>query len=394
MKKGKQIGLAGLALTVVASLWLTGCRQVVPEIPQERALSVAITQVTYGDLAVATTLIGKMMPLDEVRLVSKVPGTVNQVKVSVGDVVSRGQSLITLDQRDLRNGVRQSEAALLIAEAGVQSALAGLASAEMQHQQALREYERTKTLYGQGAVTRQQLEQASMAASEIPLKASLSQVAQAEAQVNQARVSLDIALSSLQDSEIISPLAGVVVELNASPGEMLGGQSPAIVIAQMEPMVLRTQVSEFLVNRFSAGQEVTLRIPAAFSGAASGTVNNIAPVPAPGTMTYPMEIHVDNRDSLVKSGMFAELEITTEIRENSLLVPSVSVVVREGRTVVFSVVGERAVMKEVVVGIDNGDVTEIVYGLKAGDAVVYQGQDFLEEGSLIQYVASLEEDEA
>lgn len=384
MKKHKMSGIIILSLIIAMSSWLTGCQQATDEVPEERATSVAITEAAFGDLAVNTTLTGQVKPVEEVRLVPKIPGTVNQVHVSVGDSVSKGQTLITLDQRDMRNSARQAAAALSIAQAGLDTAQAGLASAEIQHQQAHRDLERTQTLFSQGAVTQQQLEQAEMAASETTLNTSRSQVAQAEAQVNQARVSLDIARASLQDTEIISPLAGMVVEINATAGEFLSSQGAATIIAQLDTMTLKTQVSEYLINRFASGQEVVLRIPAAFSGTVTGIVNTIAPAPATGTMTYPLEIHVANSEGLIKSGMFAEVEITTETRENSLLVPSVSVVVREGRTVVFLAEGDRAVMKEVIVGLDNGDLTEIAYGLKAGDHVVYQGQDFLEDGSLIQ----------
>ncbi len=392
MKKHKVLGVIGLSVIISMSSWLTGCQQATVELPEERAISVAITEASYGDLAVNTTLTGQVKPVEEVRLVPKMPGTVNQVHISVGDTVSKGQTLITLDQRDMRNGTRQAEAALSIARAGLETARAGLASAEMQHAQALRDLERTQSLYSQGAVTQQQLEQAEMAASETALNTSRSQVTQAEAQVNQARVSLDIATTSFQDTVIVSPLAGMVVELNATAGELLSGQGAATIIAQLDTMTLETQVSEYLINRFTTGQEVELLIPAAFSGAVTGTVNTIAPAPATGTMTYPMEIHVANPEGLIKSGMFAEVEITTETRENTLLVPSASVVVREGRTVVFLVEGDRAVMKEVIVGIDNGDLTEIAYGISAGDLVVYQGQDFLEDGSLIQDTTSQDGD--
>lgn len=384
MKKQKVVGIIGLSLIIVMGSWLTGCRQATVDIPEERAISVAVTEAAFGDLAVTTTITGQVKPIEEVRLVPKMPGTVNQVHVSVGDTVSQGQTLITLDQRDMRNSARQAEAALSIAQAGLETARSGLASAEMQHAQALRDLERTQTLYAQGAVTQQQLEQAEMAASDTTLNTSRSQVSQAEAQVNQARVALDIANASLQDTKIVSPFSGIVVELNATAGEMLSSQGAAAIIAQLDTMTLKTQVSEYLINRFSPGQEVALRIPAAFNGTVSGFVNTIAPAPATGTMTYPMEVQVDNPEGLIKSGMFAEVEITIETRENSLLIPSASVVVREGRTVVFLVEGDRAAMKEVIVGIDNGDLTEIAYGLNAGDLIVYQGQDFLEDGSLIQ----------
>lgn len=373
-----------MIILLLSILLLSACQQPEVEVPAERALSVEIMEVAYGDLQVRTTLTGQVHPLEEVRLAPKVPGTVSQVHVSVGDRVQAGNALVTLDQRDLQNSIRQSEAAIGIAEAGVATAEAGLAAVEEQHQQALRELNRVETLYHQGAATKQQLEQAEMAASENALNSSRAQVEQARAQLNQAQVSLEVARSSMQDTVIRTPIDGVVTEVNAKMGEGISG--PAVTVAQLNPVVVKTTVSEYLINRFEMGQEVSVNIPAAQREAYKGTVSTIAPAPVTGSLTYPMEMEISNLDGMIKIGMFAEVELTMETRENVITVPSEAVVIREGRTVVFLVEAERAVMREVIVGIDNGQTAEIAYGLNAGDRVIFRGQDFLEDGSLINDV--------
>ena len=100
-----------MIILLLSILLLSACQQPEVEVPAERALSVEIMEVAYGDLQVRTTLTGQVHPLEEVRLAPKVPGTVSQVHVSVGDRVQAGNALVTLDQRDLQNSIRQSEAA-------------------------------------------------------------------------------------------------------------------------------------------------------------------------------------------------------------------------------------------------------------------------------------------
>jgi RND family efflux transporter MFP subunit len=354
--------------------------------PEERALSVEIMEVAYGNVEVRTTLTGQVEPREEVRLTPKLPGTAQQVHVSIGERVVAGQVMVTLDQSDIQNSIRQSEAGLAIAQAGLETAEAGLAMAEEQHAQSLRELERIKVLYDQGAVTKQQFEQTEMAASETSLNSTRSQVNQARAQVNQAWVAAENARSMLSDTEIRTPITGIVTNINAKVGEVVSGQIAAVSVAQLDPVVVKPTVSEYLINRFSINQEVSISIPAVSNDPYQGMVNAIAPVPAAGTMTYPMEIEISNQDGLIKAGMFAEINLTTETRRNVLVVPSEAVVIREGRTVLFLVEGHRAVMREVIVGIDNGQSAEIVYGVNAGHRIIYRGQDFLEDGSLIDDV--------
>ena len=385
-----------LILLLSFLLLLTGCRSE-PEETAERPLSVEVLSVSRGDLELLTKLTGQVYPIEEVQLTPKMPGTAAQVHVSKGSRVSSGQVVVTLDQRDIQNSIRQAEAGLVIAQAGLgaaqaglETALSGLAASEEQYAQAVRELERMQILYDQGAVTGQQLEQAEVSASETVLNSSRSQVSQARAQVNQAhaqvnqaQVSVETARSSLADTTIRSPISGVATEVNVKAGETVSAQMPAVTVTQLDPVIIRTNVSEYLINHFSVNQRVTVRVPSALNVPLQGTVNTIASVPAAGTMTYPMEVRMGNQQSLIKVGMFAEVELTTETRRNVLLVPSEAVVIREGRTVVFMADDDRAVMQEVTVGIDNGESAEILTGLQVGQRVIYRGQDFLEDGSLI-----------
>ena len=360
-----------MAILIMSTL-LSACQTEELEPAAERAMSVAVTETITGRLEVQTTLTGQIYPLEEVRLTPKMPGTVERVYGAVGDAVTAGQVLLSLEQRDLNNSIRQAEAAL-------NTARAGLAAAEEQQLQAQRELERIQILHDQGAATTQQLEQAQMAASEAPL-------ASTRAQVNQAQVSLEVARSSLADTQIRSPITGVITEINATAGEIISSQIPAVTVMQLNPIKVKTQVAEYLVNQFSSGQEVVVRIPAAADIPYSGTVDTLAPAPAAGSMTYPMEVVIDNQSGLIKVGMFAEVRLITETRENVLLVPSESIVVREGRTVVFIAEEQRVRIQEVHVGIDNGQQVEITEGLSPGQQVVYRGQDFLEDGGLITIV--------
>ena len=99
-----------------------------------------------------------------------------------------------------------------------------------------------------------------------------------------------------------------------------------------------------------------------------------------------MEILVSNPPSEVKAGMFAEINIATESRNQVIAVPSEAVVVKEGNTIVYIIEKDKAKLVSVKTGLDNGKMVEITEGLNEGMEVVVKGQNFLEDGALVSVV--------
>ena len=84
--------------------------------------------------------------------------------------------------------------------------------------------------------------------------------------------------------------------------------------------------------------------------------------------------------------MFAEINITTESRNQVIAVPSEAVVVKEGNTIVYIIDKDKAKLVSVKTGLDNGKMVEITEGLNEGMEVVVKGQNFLEDGALVSVV--------
>jgi len=104
-------------------------------------------------------------------------------------------------------------------------------------------------------------------------------------------------------------------------------------------------------------------------------------------MTYPIKVEMENPDLILKPGMFAEIKIVSDKKENVIAIPSESVIMKNGNPVVAVVNGDTAKLVEVQVGMDNGELVEITEGLKEGDIVIVKGQEYVEDGSKIKIKA-------
>ncbi|WP_206811054.1 efflux RND transporter periplasmic adaptor subunit [Paradesulfitobacterium ferrireducens] len=339
---------------------------------ENKYIPVEVQPAEKKTLTSVTTLSGKVLADKDVPVVPKMPGKVVDVKVKVGDRVNQGAVLLTLDREDLQKQVAQAEAGLKIAQSNLDAAKEKLDNAKLN-------LERTKVLYEAGEVSKSQLEQAELAASDKSL-------AVVEAQVNQAQVGYEQALSSLNNAVLTSPISGMVAQVNVEAGEMASNAQPAVTIVASSTVMVELNITENIVNSISKGQKVKVNIPAASDSPFEGIIESISPATDARTQLYPVKIKVDNPEGLIKAGMFAKAELTTKVRENVLSVPSEAVILKNGKQVVYVVVGEQAVEKEVGLGLDTGTEVEITQGLSDKENVIIKGQNYVEAGSKVKVV--------
>ncbi len=360
-----------LILSLVLTMALAGCKkkEEVGKV-EEKVFSVETKKVEKKDIALKTTLSGKITPVEEVNVVPKVPGKVTSVNLEIGQKISKGQVLFNLDQTDLLNAVKT-------AEAGYNSALANLRKTEEQVENAKVNYERMKSLYNEGAISKQQFEQAE-------LSASTTSVEVVRAQAEQSRVALENARANLADTTVTSPISGIVTAVNISQGEMASSAVAAVTIANLDKVVIETNVSEYLINKVKVGDTVDISIKSAEKKDFKGKITALSPATAGEAMTYPIKIEIENKDKIIKPGMFAEVNIVTEKKEKVITVPSEAIIVKEGNNVIFVVEKDKAKMKTVSLGIDNGEYVEITKGLNEGEIAVTKGQNYLDEGSKVK----------
>ena len=281
MKENNKTLLAGLAaiLSAVAIVALVGLFAIHPQ-----------KEMLMGE-ADAT----------EYRVSNMVPGHIDQLFVSEGDIVSAGDTLAHISSRQVDAKMIQAKAARSAASAQSRKAKVGARDQQVQMAYQVwqkaqaaesvykKSYDRVKGLYDKGVVSAQQFDevdakykaaQADCAAAEqqyLMAKegARREDIAAAAALVNQAGGAVAEVQSYLDDSYIIAPSDGEVVELYAKLGDLVGTGAPLVSILDMSDNWFYFSVREDLLKNIKSGQTVKVRVPALGEQTYTCTVRNV-----------------------------------------------------------------------------------------------------------------------
>lgn len=269
------------------------------------------------------------------------PSTMNRIKtinVEVGDRVSRGQVLATLDPsaaNQLKVNIDQIE----------------------------RDYNRALQLLNIGSGTQ-------------------ATVDQYKSQLDAARTQYN---NLMENTVLTSPLAGVVTARNYDPGDMTG-QLPILTVGQINPSVkVIINVTENDMSKVKNGMPVSVTFDAFPGEEFDGRIARIYPNIDPGTRTFEAEVQVPNRDSRIFPGMFARVTLD-QGHETRVVVPDRAVVKQtgSGNRYVYVYKGGKVSFNRVELGRQLGTGYEIISGVADGDTVVIAGQSRLADGVEVQ----------
>jgi HlyD family secretion protein len=260
------------------------------------------TKVERGDLTQMASANGTLNPVVLVNVGTQVSGTVKKWYADFNDQVKAGQILLELDPALYQAQVRQSEATLANAQSQMKLAEANLA--------------RTRTLFEQDYVSRQDLDTGIQA-----VEAARAQVAQNRAQFEKDRINLAY-------SVIRSPVAGVVVSREVDIGQTVAAsfQTPTLFkIAQdLTRMQIDSSYAEADVGSLKVGQSVVFRVDAFPNRTFKGSVRQVRlnPTTQQNVVTYDVVVAVDNPEQILMPGMTAYVNIIVATRNSVLLVPN------------------------------------------------------------------------
>jgi len=205
----------------------------------------------------------------------------------------------------------------------------------------------------------------------------------ARASVQQAQAAAEMAEIALAETRVISPIDGVVSEKLQSVGALVSPQTPILsVISSDVEMVLG--VDESQIGQIGEGQKAEITVAAYPGTVFPAKVVLVGPSADPRTRTFTVKVRPDDQSGKLKAGMFAQVSIVTQEKENAVLVPKEAVVTRSGQSVVFVVKEDVVEQRVVQIGLKKSGMVEITGGLKAGEEVVVSGNNDLKDGDKIR----------
>lgn len=366
----------------------------------ENYTPVEVDSAVINNIENIVTLNGKVAAKEEVSIIPKAMGTVTSVNVSLGDAVEVGTILFNIEQQDMALTVSQAANGVDLAQKSVAQAENGLSTAKINYElnkekieNAQLNLERTRTLYEEGAVSKSQLEQAELGASDKNLDVLLSQVTQAEIayqqalnQLKQAEISHEQALNGLGNTVVEAPIKGVVSSLNVKQGQIVGSGQVAATVVDMDTVYVQISVVENVVNKIKEGQEAEISVPAAFDGYIKSTIGYISPTADPMSKLYTVRLYMDNTEYGIRPGMTGSARLVLDSVDEAIVVKSDAVLERDGRKLVYIVENDIAVEKEVETGLDTGEFIQIISGINQGDSIIIEGQHYVSDGALVKVV--------
>lgn len=357
-------------------------------------LSVNTSAVIERSTSRSVEVVGSLIAEDEVTVSSQASGNLAEITVDLGSSVRSGQVIARIDQRELKLKVDQAEGTLHQAEArlgikrgekfdpqkqtDVRMAFAALERARY-------DLNASRSLAESGDISKQQLDvyQKTVDQAEARYQAALENVRNLEAIVEEKRAALDLAKKQLSDTEIHSPISGVVKEKAASRGEYLQPGKPIVTIVQIDPLRLRADIPEYAAASVQTGQTMTLTVEAFPQRTFTGRVLHIGPSLNEQTRALTVEAQVSNPNNLLRPGMFAKSNLITSKDATAIMVPRRAVQSIAGLNKVFVIDNGRAMERIVKIGTTDGDLVEVLEGVKTGETVATSNLDKLQDGSIV-----------
>jgi RND family efflux transporter MFP subunit len=211
-----------------------------------------------------------------------------------------------------------------------------------------------------------------------------SRIELAEAQVEQRRAALNAARIRLNYTNLVAAEPGFVGERFVDEGSLLAPNSPVVSVIGIDTVIVRTTVIERVYGQVAIGQSAAIQVDAFPGKEFAGKVSRVAPMLQEASRVAQMEVEVTNDSHLLKPGMFCNVTVALAEKDSGQVVPTQSIVTRNGENGVFLVRSGEDVAHyvPVEVGIGATDRTEIIAPRLEG-LVVTLGQHLLQEGSSV-----------
>jgi len=357
----------GAGVVVIASS--VACETPAPPTPPPP--EVYVTAVVQKDVPVYLELVGQTEGFQDVDIRARVEGFLETMNFQEGSFVKQGDLLYTIDRKPL--------------EAIVAEGKADQATAEARLARATNDVTRYTPLVAKQAVSKQELDNA------------LADQDASRSQVEAAKATVEKATLDLSYTRVTSPISGLVGTTEVKPGNLVGrGESTLLTtISQINPVLFKVGVTEAdylrvarqvqAAGKSSGGSREGIELVLADGSRYShtGKINTIDRAVDPTTGTLGIELVFPNPQQLLRPGQYGRARILLDTKRGALLVPQRAVQELQNLYSVALVQDGKVAFRNVKVGQRVDSLWVIEDGLKAGEEVVVEGLQRIQEGMTV-----------
>jgi membrane fusion protein (multidrug efflux system) len=319
---------------------------------------VSVATAVARDIVHEFQSVGNVESTSDVRIAPKVTGRVDYLTVREGDPVTRGEILARMDPSEIQASIRQQQANNTSAEAT-------LANAQIK-------YNRTYSIYKQGFIAAQDVDDAKM------------QLNVAIAAVSAGRAQLRNLQAQLSDLTLRSPINGFVTARYIDPGSILTAGQAVVAVQALRIAFITTSVPEDIRPSIHTGIAATATFDALPGQTFTGKVTQVNAAADPQSRQFLVRASFSNESHQIRPGMFCRVTMVTKVTHNAIVVPHEAIHNGpKGQTV--SVVDDKSVAhtRSVRTGDQDAVGTAILEGVQPGEKVVTISAQPLKDGQRV-----------
>jgi RND family efflux transporter MFP subunit len=337
-------------------LLIAACRNQDQNLTADVEIPVSVAELKLKPIEEFINTTGTAFPKGEIEIKSKISASYfleknpNTGRVwQLGDRVKAGALIVRLEDQEYVNSVKMETTQLNLE----------LMESELKKQE---------SLYEKGGVTLRELKTASI-------------------NYEDARTAVVTAKLQLGKTKIVAPIDGVIVDLPYhTQGTQVETGVTIVKIMDYKTMYMDVQLPEKYISVIKPGQLVKLTNYTIPNDTIIGNITQLSPAINPDTRTFKGTVSIDNRDLLLRPGMFVKADIVTDKKDSAIVIPRSIILSRQRGKTVFIV--DRGVAAERIIetGLENITDVEVTRGLAKNERVVTSGFETLSNKSKVKII--------
>lgn len=349
-------------LSISAALFISCGKAKKEVVNNEPAIAVKVSGTTADNNGEFVTASGKIEAENSATVSTRMMGYITKLNVKVGQKVSVGQLLVSINNTDLQAKKAQVDASILQATAG--------------YNNAKKDYDRFTTLFNQQSASQKELDDMT------------SRYEMAKAGVEGAKQMRNEVLAQFSYSNITAPFSGEVTNTYIKEGDMANPGMPLVSIEGASQLQVTAMVSESDITSITNGMNVNVLIKSTNQELAGQVVEVSGSAKNTGGQ-YLVKVNLKNAGSKVLSGMFVNVQFpianqpktTTTTKSDKVLVPESALLHQGQLTGIYTIgTGNIAILRWLRIGKTVGNKVEILSGLSNNEQYIVSAEGKLYNG--------------
>ena len=371
--------------------------------------TVKTVKVTKEKISDPLEQVANVISSVQLEVISKTGGDVQQVYKKRGDMVKKGELLFRIDPSDLQLQKEQGQLGIKSAQAQLKQAKEELANAKtdlenniVKAEQGIRDAEKNfnkmRNDYDEGTVTKIQLEQEETKLNSLKLDLSTlkqkrktldntDSLAAAQVAIETSGLSVKKAERELENTEVKAPVSGVLTDFPIEAGMTIGQGFKSGVIQQLNPILIKADLTEEAVNLVRDKKELNFYVPGT-TELTKAPIKYISDVLDSQTKAYTLELEVSNADQKLKPGQKVQIQLTDEAEQTVAAIPTLSIVREGSESFVFVLNGDTVEKRKVQLGRLKETMQEVISGVSENEQIVVSGQHQLKDKEKVTTAAA------